>query len=96
MTSRLRGLGGSHVGCNTTKENEEVVIGSRHESHCLYGKQLMHYTTKALLFNTSRYSLVWGEQSFTQGLTCTECKFSAASWRYVCILKCVIGMIGFK
>jgi hypothetical protein len=24
--------------------NGKVVIGSRHEAHCLYGKQLMYYT----------------------------------------------------
>ena len=29
---------------NTTEENREVAIGSRHEAHRLYGKQLTYYT----------------------------------------------------
>jgi hypothetical protein len=42
--SKRMELGGSDVyGCNTTKENGKVVIGSRHEEHRLYGKQLMYY-----------------------------------------------------
>ena len=31
-------------GWNTTEENVEVVIGSRHEAHRFHGKQLMYYT----------------------------------------------------
>jgi hypothetical protein len=31
-------------GWNTTEENGEVVIRSRHEAHRLYQKQLMYYT----------------------------------------------------
>jgi hypothetical protein len=34
---------------NTTKENEEVVIGSTLEARCLYGKQLMCCTTSCAL-----------------------------------------------
>jgi len=29
-------------GSNTTEENGEVVIGSRHEAYRLYGKELMY------------------------------------------------------
>jgi hypothetical protein len=31
-------------GWNTTEENGEDVIGSRHEAHRLYGKQSRYYT----------------------------------------------------
>jgi len=36
--------GGQMYGWNITDENGEVVIGSRHEAHRIYGKQLMYYT----------------------------------------------------
>ena len=31
-------------GWNTTEENVEVIIGSRHKAHRFHGKQLMYYT----------------------------------------------------
>ena len=36
--------GGQMYRWNITEENGGVVIGSRHEAHRIYGKQLMYYT----------------------------------------------------
>jgi len=35
-------------GWNTTKENGEVVIESRHEAHRIYGKQFVDYTISSV------------------------------------------------
>ena len=55
--------GGQMHGWNITEENGELVIGSRHEAHRIYGKQLMYYTISRAFIDIPGiivlYSFLW-------------------------------------